>query len=235
MFPICYGDFMLDLVELRDALPKQHKTKITQKFVDEINQMIQEPAMAEVYSRNLVTYASVLQEGRFKLNDYMNATLFVSYKMMGMSSMAAYQKVFPQKCKDMIGRGVPTKDLQAYASTYNKTKLVTLIYEQTLIPDHILYASARHKAIAKQVTLLESQNEYVAQKAADSLMNHLKAPESAKLTLDVATKDTGIIADLASALSNLSNVQREKIIEGTYSAKEIAHSDILEEEDDEIN
>lgn len=223
---------MLNVVELREALPKQHKSRITQEFVDEVNKLISEPEMGEIYARNLVTYATVLQEGRFKLQDYFNATLFVSYKMMGMSSMAAYQKVFPQKCKDMIGRGVPTKDLQAYASTYNKTKLVTLIYEQTLIPDHIMYASVRHKAIAKQAALLESQNEYVAQKAADSLMNHLKAPESAKLTLDVSTRDTGVISELASALANLGKVQREKIIEGTYSAKDIAHSDILEVSDE---
>lgn len=224
---------MLDIVELRDALPKQHKSRITQEFVDEINTLISEPAMAEVYSKNLVTYVSVLQDGRFKLLDYFNATLFVSYKMMGMSSMAAYQKVFPQKCKDMLGRGVSTKDLQAYASTYNKTKLVTLIYEQTLIPDHIMYASVRHRAIAKQAELLNSNNEYVAQKAADSLMNHLKAPESAKLTLDIATKDTGVISDLASALANLGKMQREKIIEGSYTAKDIAHSNILEVGDED--
>ena len=224
---------MLDLIELRDALPKQHKTRITQEFVDEINQMISEPAMAEMYSKNLITYATVLQDGRFKLSDYFNATLFVSYKVMGMSSMSAYQKVFSQKCKDMANRGVSPKDMQAYASTYNKTKLVTLIYEQTLIPDHIMYASVRHRAIAKQATLLESSNEYVAQKAADSLMNHLKAPESAKMTIDIQTKDTGVISDLSAALANLSNLQREKIIDGSMNTKAIAHSNIIEVLDDD--
>lgn len=224
---------MLDLVELCDVLPKQHKSRITQQFIDDVNQMIADPEMADIYSKNVITYASVLQEGRFKLADYMNAVMFVSYKMMNMSSMAAYQKVFPQKCKDMLSRGVSTKDMQAYASTYNKTKLVTLIYEQTLIPDHIMYASVRHRAIAKQAQLMDSNNEYIAQKAADSLLNHLKAPESAKITLDVGMKDTGVIADLASALANLSKTQREKIIDGSVSTKEIAHSDILEVPDED--
>ena len=218
---------MLDLVELKDAMPKQHRSKITQSFVDEVNLMVADPDMGELYSKNLITYSSVLQEGRFKLNDYMNATLFVSYKMLGMSSMAAFQKVFPQRCKDMFTRNVPTKDMQAYASTYNKNKLVSLIYEQTLIPDHIMYASVRHRAIAKLATLMDSQNEHISHKASESLLRELKAPVDAKMTLDVKTQDTGVIADLASAISNLSNMQREKIIEGTIDAKGAAHSTII--------
>lgn len=218
---------MLTVAELKDTVPKQHRSKITQEFVDEINQMIKDPQMAEVYTENILTYSKVLQEGRFKLQDYFNAVMFVSYKAMGMSNMGAYQKVFPDKCRDMAARQVSNKDMAAYASTYNKTKLVTLIYEQTLIPDHIMYASVRHRAIAAQAALLDSKNEHIVQKAADSLMNHLKAPDSAKLNLDIATTDGGVIADLAQALSNLSNQQRNKIEEGAISTKDVAHSPIL--------
>lgn len=224
---------MLELIELRDSVPKQHRSKITQQFIDEVNQQVADPDMGELYAKNLVTYASVLQEGRFKLQDYMNATLFVSYKMMNMSSMAAYQKVFTQKCKDMIARNVPTKDIQAYASTYNKTKLVSLIYEQTLIPDHIMYASVRHRAIAKLATLMESQNEHISHKASDTLLRELKAPDAAKMTIDIATQDTGVISDLSKALANLSNTQREKIIDGSLDARTVAHADILEVEVDD--
>ncbi|UAW01165.1 hypothetical protein [Vibrio phage BUCT194] len=222
-----------DIVELKEALPKQHRSKITPQFIDDLNQMVADPDFGELYAKNAVTYATVLQEGRFKLTDYFNAVAFVSHKMLGMSSMAAYQKVFPDKVKDMVARNISNKDMQAYASTYNKNKLVTLIYEQTLIPDHIMYASIRHKAIAAQAALLSSTNEHIVQKAADSLMNHLKAPESAKLTLDIGTNDTGVIADLANAVANLSNQQRGKIIEGAIEPKEVAHSPILSNEDEE--
>lgn len=222
-----------DIVELKEALPKQHRSKITPQFIDDLNQMVADPDFGELYAKNAVTYATVLQEGRFKLTDYFNAVAFVSHKMLGMSSMAAYQKVFPDKVKDMVARNISNKDMQAYASTYNKNKLVTLIYEQTLIPDHIMYASIRHKAIAAQAALLSSTNEHIVQKAADSLMNHLKAPESAKLTLDIGTNDTGVIADLANAVANLSNQQRGKIIEGAIAPKEVAHSTILSNEDEE--
>lgn len=223
-----------DLVELKEALPKQHRSKVTSQFVDDLNQMCTDPDFGELYAKNVITYASVLQEGRFKLVDFFNATAFVSYKMLGMSSLVAYQKVFPQKVKDMIARNVSNKDLQAYASTYNKTKLVTLIYEQTLIPDHIMYASVRHKSIARLAYLMDnavSEREQVA--AAATLLKELKAPESAKLTIDMAASDTGVIADLANALSSLSNQQREKIIDGEFSTKSIAHSTILRGDDDE--
>lgn len=219
---------MLTVTDLVEVVPKQHKSKITQSFVDTINGMITDPQMGEVYTDNIITYAKVLQEGRFKLNDYFNAVMFVSYKSMGMSSIAAYQKVFPQKCKDMLARGVSTKDMSAYASTYNNTKLVTLIYEQTLIPDYIMYASVRHRAIAAQANLLNSQNEHVVQKAADSLMNHLKAPESAKLNVEVSAKDTGIIQELSNALATLSQKQATLIGSGQMNVKEVAHSEILE-------
>lgn len=222
-----------DIVELREALPKQHRAKITDSFMDDLNQMISSPEYGELYAKNAVTYASVLQEGRFKLTDYFNAVAFVSHKMLGMSSMAAYQKVFPDKVKDMVARNVSNKDMQAYASTFNKNKLVTAIYEQTLIPDHIMYASVRHRAITAQAALLSSTNEHIVQKAADSLMNHLKAPVDAKMTIDIGTSDTGVIADLASALSNLSNGQRGMIIDGSVSPKEIAHSTILSTGEDD--
>ena len=223
---------MLTVAELKDVVPNQHRSKITADFVDTINNMVADPDTAEVYLKNIITYSNVLQEGRFKLNDYMNAVLFVSHKMLGLSSMAAYQRVFPAKCQAMVARNVSQKDMQSYASAFNGNKLVTLIYEQTLIPDHIMYASVRHKAIAAQANLLQSSNEHVVQKAADSLMNHLKAPESARVTLDIGAKDTGVLTDLAGALNKLSSMQYEAIRGGHRNAKQIAHDDIIEGEVD---
>lgn len=219
---------MFDIVELKESLPKQHRSKITPQFVTELNQLCSDPDYGELYSKNVLTYASVLQEGRFKLVDYFNAVAFVSYKMLGMGNMAAYQKVFPQKVKDMVNRNVSNKDMQAYASTYNKTKLVSLIYEQTLIPDHIMYASVRHKSIARLAHLMENAKcERDQVQAAATLLKELKAPEEAKLNIDIAATDSGVIADLANALSNLSGGQRERIIEGSLDAKTVAHTPIL--------
>lgn len=221
---------MLTVPEVLSIVPRQHKSKITQEFIDTINGMVKDPIMAEVYQKNIITYADVLRDGRFKLTDYFNAVMYVSYKMMGLGNLAAYQKVFPDKCKDMVARNMPQKDMQAYAAMFNKNKLVTLIYEQTLIPDHIMYASVRHRAIAAQANLLNSSNEHVVQKAADSLMNHLKAPESAKISIEMGAKDSGVLSDLTNALNVLSRKQSDAIAVGSHSLKEIAHSRIIEGE-----
>lgn len=221
---------MLTVPEVLSIVPRQHKSKITQEFIDTINGMVKDPIMAEVYQKNVITYADVLRDGRFKLTDYFNAVMYVSYKMMGLGNLAAYQKVFPDKCKDMVARNMPQKDMQAYAAMFNKNKLVTLIYEQTLIPDHIMYASVRHRAIAAQANLLNSSNEHVVQKAADSLMNHLKAPESAKISIEMGAKDSGVLSDLTNALNVLSRKQSDAIAVGSHSLKEIAHSRIIEGE-----
>ncbi len=221
---------MLTVPEVLSIVPRQHTSKITQQFIDTLNGMVKHPIMAEVYQKNVITYADVLRDGRFKLTDYFNAVMYVSYKMMGLGNLAAYQKVFPNKCKDMVARNIPQKDMQAYAAMFNKNKLVTLIYEQTLIPDHIMYASVRHRAIAAQANLLNSSNEHVVQKAADSLMNHLKAPESAKISIEMGAKDSGVLSDLTNALNVLSRKQSDAIAVGSHSVKEIAHSRIIEGE-----
>lgn len=224
---------MLTVEEIKEVLPKQHRSKVSKDFVNTLNGMVKDPQMAELYQKNIITYSNVMQEGRFKLVDYFNAVLFVSYKMMGLGNMASYQKVFPDKCKDMVARNVSQKDMQAYASTFNSNKLVTLIYEQSLIPDHIMYASVRHRAIAAQANLLNSSNEYVVQKAADSLMNHLKAPVDSKISIDMGTKDVGVLADLSNALNKLATQQSQAISMGLSDAKQIAHSAIIEGELDE--
>lgn len=221
----------IDAEELRKLVPKQHRCKITNEFLDSMDRLITDPEFGDLYNKNIVTYTSVLSEGQFKLTDYFKAVAFVSHKLLGASSLSAYAKVFPDKIQRMNSRNCSIKDQHTYASAYNKNKLVTLIYQQTLMPDYIVYASIRHKAIAAQAALLSSPNQNIVQRAADSLLNHLKAPEQAKMMIEVGTKDGGVIADLANALSNLSKQQRGLIIEGDMNAKEIAHSPILAQEE----
>lgn len=221
---------MLDIVEIRESLPKQHRSKVTQGLVDDLNKMITNPEFGEVYSDNVLTYSKVLLEGRFKVKDYFTAIKFTTHMMLGDGSLEAYKKTFPDKVTDMVNRNVSTKDISAYASTYKNSKLVSLIYEQTLVADYIMYASVRHKAIKRQAELMMSMNENVAQKAADSLMNHLKAPDKAQLNIDMAASDSGVIADLSKAIANLSIQQAKVINAGEFTAQDIAYHDIGEGE-----
>ena len=61
-------------------------------------------------------------------------------------------------------------------------------------------------------------------------MNHLKAPESAKISIEMGAKDSGVLSDLTNALNVLSKKQSDAIAIGSHSVKEIAHSRIIEGE-----
>ena len=224
----------LTLAELSSALPKHHRSKVTPQFLATVNGMVTDPHEAEVFSKNMLTYADVLSSGAYKLTDYVNAVMFVSFKMIGLSNLEAYKRTFFAKYTDMVNRGYDSKTIAAHVAGYNKNKLVNAIYEQSLIPDHIMYASIRHRAIAAQAALLSSANENVAQKAADSLLMHLKAPDTSKIQIDIATKDVGIIEDLSNVLNRLSEVQRQSISSGSANAKQIAHSVLIEGESEEV-
>ena len=101
---------MITVDDLKDSVPKHHKSKITPELCKKLNRMVDDPIMGEAYAKNLVTYTTVLQEGRFKLTDYFNAVLFVSFKMKGLSNLQAYSKVFPDKCKKIAKK--PTRDFR---------------------------------------------------------------------------------------------------------------------------
>ena len=131
----------LTLAELSSALPKHHRSKVTPQFLATVNGMVTDPHEAEVFSKNMLTYADVLSSGAYKLTDYVNAVMFVSFKMIGLTNLEAYKRTFFAKYTDMVNRGYDSKTIAAHVAGYNKNKLVNAIYEQSLIPDHIMYAS----------------------------------------------------------------------------------------------
>ena len=63
---------------------------------------------------------------------------------------------------------------------------------------------------------------------------HLKAPDTSKIQIDIATKDVGIIEDLSNVLNRLSEVQQQSISSGSANAKQIAHSVLIEGESEEV-
>ena len=74
----------------------------------------------------------------------------------------------------------------------------------------------------------------VRQKAACSLMGHLKEPEVQKMELEVThNSEMDMIKELMNATKVLVNTQRKAIESGDMDAGEIAHSSIIEGEFEE--
>jgi hypothetical protein len=107
--------------------------------------------------------------------------------------------------------------------------------EQTLVPTHVLNADLYQKAINVQAELMLSANsEKVRSDAANSLLIHLKAPETTKIKLDIGIQSDSMIEELRKTTMELAAQQRQLIESGVVNAKHIAESRIIEGEIEDV-
>lgn len=227
----------LTVDQFKQALPDKLKKSVNQELIDSINATLDNPELYEAYRDNLLSYTKVMQEGKFRIDQYINAVKYVSHKLMGCTNLAAYAKTFPEKMERFANEGVEDKDVASYVTAYNKSKLVNLIFEQTLIPSHILNQDLYQKALNVQAELMVSANsEKVRTDAANSLLTHLKPPEIKKVELDITTKEDSAIGALRQATLALAARQREMMQAGVMNAQDAAHQRVvLDQEMKEVN
>ena len=215
----------LTVEQFKVALPDKVKKSINQELIDKINATLSDPDMYEAYRDNLLSYTKVMADGRFKITDYVNAVKYVSHKLMGDSNIAAYTKTFPDKYQRFVQNGVDAKDIASYVTAYNKSKLVNLIFEQTLVPSYVLNQDLYQKALNVQAELMiTAKSEKVRSDAANSLLTHLKMPETQKVELDIGVKEDSSIAALRATTLELARQQRLMVEAGAMNAQEVAHS-----------
>jgi hypothetical protein len=225
----------VSLEQVARALPPNLKGAATQSLVDLINNAVADPIVAEQVRENFLSYTKVLQEGKFKTEDYLNAVIYVSHKLMGMSNQDAYATTFPQRYQALVAAGRPTKDIAAYVSAYNKGKLVNLILEQTLVPSWVLNQDAYQKAINTQVELMTTAaSELVRTQAANSILTHLAKPKEAGPLVNIDMRETSGMNELKDMLGRLATQQLDLISKG-ISTKEIAGQKLIEGEVSVLN
>lgn len=221
----------LTVDELKAALPDKVKKSLNQDLIDQINKTLSEPELYEAYRENLLSYTKVMADGKFKVSNYIDAVRYVSHKLMGCTNIDAYSRTFPDKMARFNQQGVSSKDIASYVTAYNKSKLVNLIFEQTLVPHYVLNQDLYQKALNVQAELMISAtSEKVRSDAANSLLTHLKMPETQKVELNVGIKEDGSIAALREATMNLARQQRMQIESGAVNAQQVAHTKIIEGE-----
>ena len=215
----------LTIDQFKQALPDKVKKSVSQELIDQVNSTLSDPDMFEAYRDNLLSYTRVMADGRFKVQEYVNAVRYVSHKLMGCTNIDAYTKTFPDKYQRFVAQGVAAKDIASYVTAYNKSKLVNLIFEQTLIPSYVLNQDLYQKALNVQAELMVTANsEKVRTDAANSLLTHLKMPEKQKVELEIGVKEDSSIAALRLATLELARQQRLSMEAGQMNAQEVAHS-----------
>ena len=214
--------------EFKSALPVQFKKNVNQQLIDSINATIADPEIYETYRDNLVGFSHILQKGKFRLDNYVEAVRYVSFKHMGFTNKDAYAKTFPDKIKRFKLLAVADKDIASYCTAYNKSKLVTLLYEQSMIPFWLLNQDVRQKALNTQVDLMfNARSEKVRSDAANSVLTHTKQPDTHKIELDIGVQENGAIDALRAQTLELVVQQRQMLQAGLVSSEEIAHKKLI--------
>ncbi|ANJ65219.1 hypothetical protein FROZEN_98 [Erwinia phage vB_EamP_Frozen] len=213
------------------ALPANLKGAVTDQMVDLLNNITTDQIIAEQVRDNFVAYSGVMKDGKFKIEDYIRAVTYVSYKLMGDSNQDAYFKTFPDRYQNMLVKGTSDKDMRAYVSMYAKGKLVNLIMEQSLVPTWVLNQDIHQKAINTQALIMNDPNvcsrDRVA--AANSILTHLGRPKEVGPLLNIDMRPQSGINELQDLLGKMAVQQRDLIGSGV-SIKEIAATKIIEGE-----
>ena len=211
------------------ALPGNLKSAATDQLADMINQISTDPIIAEQIRDNFLSYTSVLKDGKYKVEDYLNAVAYCSYKLMGDSNQDAYFKTFPQRYANLVAAGRTPKEISAYVAAYAKGQLVNKIMEQTLVPSWVLNQHMYQAALNTQFKIMTDDNvsPKVRSDAADSLLTHLAKPKEAGPLINIDVGETSGMNELKDALARMAQ-QQQTLINAGVSTKEIAAQDIVD-------
>lgn len=214
--------------QFKECLPKTLKTNVTDEMLDHINKVIIDHPYAEQFRDNILGYVGVMQDGKFKITDYLNAVQYVSHKLLGSTNIAAFSKTFPDRIKKWQVEEVSAKDVSAYVAGYHKTKLVQAIFEQTLTPIHVLNMDIYQEAINTQAEMMRTaKSEKVRSDAANSLLTHLKRPDTSKIDINVSNPAAeSAINALEETTRALIEMQKQSMMNGLLNAQQVAHSNI---------
>lgn len=221
---------MLTKEMVAKALPASLKSSVTQQLVDTVNNVVSDPLIAEQVRENFLSYSHVLQDGKYKMEDYLNAVQYVSYKLMNKSNQDAYFLTFPQRHAALVAKGASKKDISAYVAAYNKNQLVNKILEQSIIPSWVLNQDKYQDAINVQADLMmNAQSEKVRCDAANSLLTHLSKPKEAGFQLNINAQESSGMNELRDLLKNLAQQSIQNIEQG-QPIKEITGQRIFTQE-----
>ncbi len=231
--PIPANPTHLTIHQIRAAAPLRVRKNITEKMVKLINSEIDNSDVRDEFRDHILGWVDVMQQGRWKFKDYINAVKYITYKLMGSTQQSAWVKVFPDRFQRMLDKGIPDKNIAAAITLYNQTELVLKITERTLPPLHVLNSDILQEAINTEAELMRhAKSETVRMKAAATLIEHLKPPEALKVDLNVGvSNDT--VEDLRAITRGLAVQQQQIIRSGGMSAGQIAEMSIIKKRETE--
>jgi len=221
-------DRPLSVEQVKAVMPKRQKQNITDSLIREMNLLVDEPDVRAQFRENILGYTDVLSDPHTTLPNYIQAVKYVSYKLLGYTNQESWIKTFPHRYQRLIDKEAEGKYIRSVICNYNRGKLVNRILEQTMVPTYVLNQDVYQQAINTQAQLMmNAKSEKVRTDAANSLLSHLKQPETTKLNLDVRVVEDDSVKELRLGMLELVAAQKQAIQSGTKKVEEIAESKIV--------
>lgn len=215
---------------LEKGLPANMRTAVSQELVDMLNTVSQKPEEASIIRENFLGYTAVLQEGRYKMADYLNAVKYCSYKMMGHSNEGSYIRTFPDRYQRLKAAGTSPKDIGAYVHAYSRNKMVVRILEQAVVPAYILNQDIFQEAINVQASIMRDTDASfkVRSDAANSLLTHLAKPKEvvAQNQINFDMRESSGTAEMRKLLQDMA-LQSQQLVSQGVPVKELAAQKIV--------
>ena len=210
-------------------MPKKQRALITDGLVDRINQIATDPLIAEEFKENFISYITVIQQGKYSMDEYNNAVHFVTQKLLGMTDIEAYIVVFPDRYSRLRENGVERNKISPYVTAYKQNKIVVAVLEQSLIKPYIYNSHMYQGALDVQGDLmLNARSEMVRSVAATAILTQLKPPESLKIEHEHKVSTTSIVDDYENVMRELARRKVEMMKQGG-DVKTIANFDLTVE------
>lgn len=226
---------MLQLEAVKKLVPKAQRTMITQDFLDKIEASVTNSEVAEQFKENFVTYLNVLSKGKYKMDDYISAVKYVSYKLLGYSNIKAYAATFPDRYQRLKDEG--QQQIEAFVSMYARGKLVNQIFEQTMVPTYVLNAPLHQEALNELAMMIKDPDVrgMTKVKACEAILQHTKQPEVVKGELTIGIEQSDTINDLREIVENLADTHKVLLERKGMTLKQIAETNIIDAEYTEVN
>ena len=218
----------LELEAVRKLVPKTQRGLITQDFVDRIAASVADTEVAEQFKENFITYINVLSKGRYKMEDYVSAVKYISFKLLGYSNIKAYAATFPERYQRLKDEG--QQQIEAYVSMYARGKLVNQIYEQTMVPTYVLNAPLHQEALNELAMMIKDPDVtgMAKVKACETILQYTKQPEVVKGELTIGIEQSDTINDLREVTENLADTYRVMLEKKGVRLKDVAEANIID-------
>ena len=226
---------MLQLEAVKKLVPKAQRTMITQDYLDRIEASVTDSDVAEQFKENFITYLNVLSKGKYKMDDYISAVKYISYKLLGYSNIKAYAATFPDRYQRLKDEG--QQQIEAFVSMYARGKLVNQIFEQTLVPTYVLNAPLHQEALNELAMMIKDPDVrgMTKVKACEAILQHTKQPEVVKGELTIGIEQSDTINDLREITENLADTYKEMLEKKGMRLKDVAEANIIDITPEEEN